>query len=174
MRFDFVTCVNRKVTDANPVQITTTPSPLKLHHDATWTMKNLQSIGSQCKVTWLPLCILHIHSYNAWLPSWHHLNVNLMPLRLQRDHHSNKLLPIKCHLSATVSSLCQINTTQPIQCHWHPTVITIQPIKFESSATWLPLLNHSAIGLPVNLCDYKWITTQPIQLQFGATWLQVY
>ena len=116
VRSDFVTCVNRKVGDANPIQICTNPSPLELHHASTWIMKILQSIRCHCKVTWLPLCLYLPPncSYTTWLPSWHIWTVNLMPLRLQRDHHSNKVLPIKCHLCATVLSLSQIDTTQPI------------------------------------------------------------
>ena len=150
VRSDFVTCVNRKVGDANPIQICTNPSPLELHHASTWIMKILQSIRCHCKVTWLPLC-LYVppnHSHVTWLPSWRHWTVNIMPLRLQ--------MPLDNQL------------TQIPLSHWTTTLFpdyqwkTEQQILFQSSATWLQIYFHSAIGIPLKLPDYQWITTQQI------------
>ena len=134
----------------------------ELHHAATWIMKILQSIRCHCKVTWLPLC-LYVppnHSHVTWLPSWRHWTVNIMPLRLQ--------MPLDNQL------------TQIPLSHWTTTLFpdyqwkTEQQILFQSSATWLQIYFHSAIGIPLKLPDYQWITTQQILFQSSATSMPMY
>ena len=140
MRSDFVTCVSRKVGNANPEHISTTSLPLEHHHAATWTMKILQSMKHSA-VNWKPLCC--------------HLTATLLICATQ---------PLQCHLTANWMPLCCHSPIEsPTYCHWIATeLVNPSPLDYQSNAT-------QSIKTLVKPILTQCISTQPICCKYCAT-----
>ena len=90
---------------------------------------------SQFAANTVPLRLpIHRQSSTTWLPLCCH-SVNTMSLRLPMIKHSTNSLPIQCHLTTTVLTLCKYNVTWLPSYQW----VTTQRIYCQSTATVQPL-----------------------------------